>query len=350
MLGFWLIFSSVSWAKNPEVAVEKRDSNGDGRVSIDEWEKSSFIFDKIDFDGDGYLTAAEFAQKWGMPISDTYNDDIVADQVSRSELTRQVFRSFGRRMKNPFHAIERGMIPTGLTPKFDERVNCRGIDHYWAMDYSGMRGVEAYHGGIDIPAPQGTPILAIANGVVVAKFMNEQSAKGIEIILRHSPQDTGLNIWVYTKYTHFVTMPVLNIGRRVSMGEVIGKTGNSGLGMREVIRRNLERFGNGKNKEVSRWGGKQKKAGQRSRRHLLHFAVLYSTSRKYMNKEGKLIPVDGYWMDPNGLYRQLEPFDSISLKALSENQKQIAIPYMTSKGEFVPADTKIIWPYSCSER
>ena len=102
----------------------------------------------------------------------------------------------------------------GLTPKFEKRVNCRGIDDYWAMDYSRKRGREAYH----------------------------------------------------------------------------------------------------------------------------------------MINEKQLIPVDAYWMDPNALYRKSAPFDSASLKALPENQKQVPIPYMLSGGEIVPADTKVIWPYSCSQQ
>jgi hypothetical protein len=272
-------------------------------------------------------------------------------QVGKEGLRPLDKLSFGKASKNnPIHAKNRGLIPTGLTPKFDERVNCRGIDDYWAMDYSRKRGREAYHGGIDIPAPQGTPILAVANGVVVAKFMGKQGPRGIEIWLRHSPQDTGLNIWVYTEYAHLIAVPKLGIGQRVSMGEEVGKTSNSGLSGRETKRR----YGNSKNKEVSGRDRKHKSGKRRNssgvRRHALHFGVLYSTSGEYYKTQKILIPVNGHWMDPNGLYRQLEPFDSISLKALSENHKKIAIPYMTSKGEFVPVDTKIIWPYSCSER
>ncbi len=263
--------------------------------------------------------------------------DIADDRVSASELRREVINSFGRgRRNNPEDAKNRGMIPTGLTPKFDERVDCRGIDDYWAMDYSHKRGREAYHGGIDIPAPQGTPILAVADGVVVAKFMNERNPKGIEIMLRHSPPDTGLDTWIYTQYTHLLEMPTLDIGQRVRMGEVIGKTSNSGMSGREARRR----YGSG--------GGSGRRGGPGVRRHALHFGVLYSTSRKYMKNEKRLIPVDAYWMDPNALYRKLPPFDSASLKALPEKQKQVPIPYMLSSGEIIPVDTKIIWPYSCS--
>jgi murein DD-endopeptidase MepM/ murein hydrolase activator NlpD len=265
------------------------------------------------------------------------SQDIKNDQVSASELQPEVINSFGSgRRSDPQYAKKRGMIPTGLTPEFNERVNCRGIDEYWAMDYSRKRGREAYHGGIDIPAPQGTPILAVADGVVIAKFMNEDNPKGIEIMLRHSPQDTGHQIWIYTQYTHLLKMPTLDIGQRVQMGQVIGKTSNSGISGREA----RKRHGSG--------GGSGRRGGSKIRRHALHFGVLYSTSRKYMKNKKLLVPVDAYWMDPNALYRKSPPFDSASLKALPENQKLIPIPYMLTSGNIIPADTKLIWPYSCS--
>ena len=65
-VGLGITFSSTVWAKNPEMAVKKKDTNGDGKVSLDEWPKSEFIFNKIDLDRDGYITAKEFAIKWGM--------------------------------------------------------------------------------------------------------------------------------------------------------------------------------------------------------------------------------------------------------------------------------------------
>ncbi len=65
-VGLGIAFSSAVWAKNPEKAVQKRDSNGDGKVSRDEWDKSPFVFKKIDLNKDGYLTVEEFAKKFGM--------------------------------------------------------------------------------------------------------------------------------------------------------------------------------------------------------------------------------------------------------------------------------------------
>jgi hypothetical protein len=65
-VGLGVAFSSAVWAKNPEKAVQKRDSNGDGKVSLDEWDKPEFVFKKIDLNRDGYLTVEEFAKKFGM--------------------------------------------------------------------------------------------------------------------------------------------------------------------------------------------------------------------------------------------------------------------------------------------
>lgn len=50
--------------KDPYNAVRRRDTDTDGRVNRSEWEKSSVLFDKIDADGDGFLTPQEFHDRW----------------------------------------------------------------------------------------------------------------------------------------------------------------------------------------------------------------------------------------------------------------------------------------------
>ena len=50
--------------KDPYQAVTRRDTDADGRVSHTEWEKSAALFEKIDSDGDGFLTPQEFYDRW----------------------------------------------------------------------------------------------------------------------------------------------------------------------------------------------------------------------------------------------------------------------------------------------
>lgn len=50
--------------KDPYMAVSRRDLDGDGKVSLAEWDKSPGVFSKIDADGDGFLTPQEFYDRW----------------------------------------------------------------------------------------------------------------------------------------------------------------------------------------------------------------------------------------------------------------------------------------------
>ena len=212
----------------------------------------------------------------------------------------------------------RGALQTGLYPDFIDGANCPEIDsEKWAIDYSYKRPWPAIHKGIDIPQTRGTPILAISNGTVVGKFINKGNRKGIEVMLRHSPKQTGLTFWTYSQYTHLFEMSPLAIGQSVKIGQKIGKTGNTG------------------------------KMGQRIRRDALHFAILYSNQPEWSNDGRFVTPKGGYWMDPNAFYRLKPPYDSKSLKVLQDNYKAVPVSYMKLNGSFVPQNTKRIWPFPC---
>jgi len=212
----------------------------------------------------------------------------------------------------------RGVIETYLKPDFIDGGDCPEIDsEKWAIDYSDKRPQSALHKGIDIPQPRGTPVRAIANGVVVGKFLNEFSRKGIEIMLRHTPEQTGLPFWTYSQYTHLQEMPRLSIGTNVRMGDELGRTANTG------------------------------KMGRKVRRDALHFAVFYSKYPEWSNDGVVVTPKDGYFMDPNAFYRLDSPYESLFLATLPSNQKRVPIPYMKADGILVPSDTKRIWPYVC---
>lgn len=212
----------------------------------------------------------------------------------------------------------RGVIETDLVPDFFNGGVCPEIDsEKWAIDYTHKRKSEALHKGIDIPQPRGTPIRAVADAVVVGKFENKYNRKGIEVMLRHTPAQTGLTFWTYSQYTHLQEMSQLPIGAQVKMGDEIGKTGNTG------------------------------KMGKRVRRDALHFAILYSESPEWSNDGVVVTPEDGYFMDPNAFYRLEPPYDSQSLVKLPKDQKQVTVPYMKTDATLVPASTKRIWPYVC---
>jgi murein DD-endopeptidase MepM/ murein hydrolase activator NlpD len=247
-------------------------------------------------------------------------------QVAKDVLDEETLCGIGRsRTCDIKLAIKRGLFETGLEPRFPDGLECRGIDEAWAISYTSKRDRVQYHGGIDMPAPFGTPMIAAAAGTVVGKYRGDDSYRGKEIILRHAPEDTGIPLWIYTQYAHFDEMPEIEVGQRVRMGQVLGPTGNSGRG---------------------------RKAGMQSmrRRPAIHFAVWFSTSPDFVALRNKIIPVDGWWMDPNALYRKAPPFDSDAMKALPEAEKQVLIPVMLADGATVPADTRLIWPYTCTRQ
>ena len=164
-----------------------------------------------------------------------------------------------------------------------------------------------------------------ANGTVVGKFLGNNNLRRIEIVLRHSPQDTGLPVWTFSQYPHFSEMPSQEVGQRVRMGEFLGPTGNTGISIKT---------------------GKQSK----TRRPAIHFGVLYNANGNYaVLKELAIIPENGYWMDPNAFFLVDHPFDTETLKALPDNDKGVPIPVLLYVGNTIPRDTKTVWPYVCSE-
>lgn len=251
-------------------------------------------------------------------LCETLDGFIAPDEISDD--IRKMVGKFRGADKEELVSIQkaRGVIETDLEPEFIDGGECPEIDsEQWAIDYSYKRPWPALHKGIDIPQPRGTPILAISNGVVVGKFMNERNRKGIEIMLRHTPEQTGLPFWTYSQYTHLQEMSPLSIGNTVNMGDEIGETANTG------------------------------KMGRRIRRDALHFAIFYSQSPEWSNNGKVVLPKDGFFMDPNAFYRLAPPYDSPSLEILPGDQKKVSVAYIKADKTLVPSNTSRIWPYAC---
>ncbi|MGB4729350.1 MAG: M23 family metallopeptidase, partial [Candidatus Hydrothermia bacterium] len=79
-------------------------------------------------------------------------------------------------------------------------------------------GMMSFHEGLDIAAPQGTPVVAPAAGVIRSVKWDQGYGLTIEI-------DHGLGIM--TRYAHLLRARV-SPGHRVKRGDIIGYVGNSG--------------------------------------------------------------------------------------------------------------------------
>lgn len=97
--------------------------------------------------------------------------------------------------------------------------------HYAISSEYGLRtdpftGQQAGHNGLDIPAPEGTPIAAAQTGTVITAGWVE--GFGNCIIINH-----GGGLW--TLYGHLVNGGILvSVGQQVNKGDIIGKVGTTG--------------------------------------------------------------------------------------------------------------------------
>jgi murein DD-endopeptidase MepM/ murein hydrolase activator NlpD len=84
-------------------------------------------------------------------------------------------------------------------------------------------GHVVYHGGYDLAAPDGTPVLAVANGIVV--FAGALPQRGNTVVLDHG--------WgIYSVYAHLRLPPGqagTQLGQAVSQGQAVGAVGSTGL-------------------------------------------------------------------------------------------------------------------------
>jgi murein DD-endopeptidase MepM/ murein hydrolase activator NlpD len=97
---------------------------------------------------------------------------------------------------------------------------------WWTDDWHAYRccPYPHVHEGLDMFASIGTPVVAAADGYVSQKVVNAISGLGVEIT------DAANTQYFYAHLSRFA--PGLEIGMRVSVGEVIGYVGNTGDAIR----------------------------------------------------------------------------------------------------------------------
>lgn len=99
--------------------------------------------------------------------------------------------------------------------------------------YGGVFFADVTHTGVDIPAETGTPVLAVAPGVVVwagwglfsATPGNEKDPYGMAVAIRHDFGYRGEPL--YTVYAHLSDFDV-TVGQWVNTGTVLGQVGDTG--------------------------------------------------------------------------------------------------------------------------
>ncbi len=257
-----------------------------------------------------------------MPVLPTFAGD--SEQPSNREISQKYFHPTRASLSG---LRERGLEETGLVAVYPKDAACPQADSFFADTKRGdgsarnPRFNHGLHAGLDIPAPEGTPILAIADGTVVAKKEETPDGiGGIGIVIQHSPADTGYSVWTYTRYKHLKEMPALETGTRVKMGQKIADTGTSGTSGRH-------------------YGG-----GGHSH---LHLDLFVSPDDQYFSGEVVFFPINGQVADPLAIFRG-EPMETTSVRKLPTDQKKVVIPYMTESGKVVNnSKARVIWPYAC---
>ena len=317
-IGFGDVFAQ---GMNPKRAIKMNDKDGDGKVSRDEWRKSGDIFDAIDTDGDGYLTIREFKERFAggaMKREKSASDSGTSGpKVGPDALDHVTKGAFFAKLEQMDLQRQRGLLESGLEPVYPDGVFCPKIDHPFGEPWRGPVP-NRIHSGADIPAAWDEPLHAMADGEVVAVFGEDsgKSFRGRQVIMRHTPDDTGLPVYIYTLNSHFNADPDVQVGQRLKMGDYIGPNGKSGV------------------------------PGRKREPHN-HLTVNFSSSPNYTVIKGLVIPVDGHFIDPVALFRGKMPIDTHAMLALPEGERQVKIAYKDEDGNIHPPDAKIIWPFVC---
>jgi hypothetical protein len=157
------------------------------------------------------------ALPWGTPIAVwTVDNDIIAFHVASDD-----GGSFAARIDD--HGVQRWIFDDGTSldgPMLARPVRYQAISSRIGVREHPIRHRTRFHAGTDYAAPVGTPIRAVANGVVTKAARNWTA--GRFVVIAH---DDGHE----TKYLHMdARAPGIEEGVRVRQGEVIGTVGKTG--------------------------------------------------------------------------------------------------------------------------
>ena len=157
------------------------------------------------------------------PASLTTPDEVDAQSVKQSIDQFYTLRSLAM-SGQVTRALQGGLTPSfaGDWTQFTDAPSIWPVEGFIGSSFGQredpINGEGAFHPGIDIDAPYGTPVRAAADGDVTAQQMG--SGYGRQIVLDHGHD-------VVTLYGHLSAIAVVP-GQHVTRGQVIGYVGQSG--------------------------------------------------------------------------------------------------------------------------
>ena len=145
---------------------------------------------------------------------------------------------------------------------------------------------------------------------------------GNYIWLHFAPEATGLSVQVFACYQHLDASSPLEVGEKVSAGQPIGPSGNSGT--------TGGHFGS-------------------DRYPHLHLNMLIESNSKYRSKGPNLKMKGKILFDPLGLFllRPVNTLDNHHLRELPETKKTLSVSVKTADGLILPPRSKVVWPVAC---
>lgn len=234
---------------------------------------------------------------------------------------------FEGKMGGGVKRLEYDVRATGLMPVFPPGYVCDAIASPYGspqrFDGSLRRGDRnsGLHGGLDISLTEGTPLLAVAAGKVVAKGEGG-SLEGFYLWLQHAPADTGLPYMAYTKYQHLVELPAANVGDRVAAGQAValsGMTGTVGPAF-----------------------------GPSGYPHL-HLSLFVASAPETIQEgagEPAIPPMNAKLSDPMLLFLPAGA-DFERAAELPDASKNLPVAAADRSGQIHPAGSKVVWPVYC---
>lgn len=219
--------------------------------------------------------------------------------------------------------VERGVVMSGITPRFPDNMDCPDIASAFASPYrfdgsnrpASRNG--GLHGGMDISLDTGTPLLAIADGIVIAKGTGGQ-ALGEYVWMYHPPSATGFAKHIFVKYQHLSEPSPLEVGASVEAGQLVALSGDSGTADRH--------FPNGYPH--------------------LHASVFAADSAEYEVKHTRVEPRDApRSMDAVTLFLDPQQFARVAADPVALDGTEVPVAGLVTGAPPIPGAK--VWPTPC---